>query len=217
MKRTVTVVLGVTLLAAVALVFTCGTRGSASGYSVDPGGSWVVAVTETAGLAGFLGHRHSILVTDWSADVEWRPEAPAASRATVTVPTASLRIDTERGTALAGLDDRPSPEDVAEIQDKMLSAENLAAAGHPELRLEVTAVEPRGGGLRASGRLTVRGRTVPVRFPVAVEESGGGAVFSGTFTVKQTDFGIEPESIAGLVKVADPVEVRFRIALRPGG
>lgn len=220
MKRTVMVVLGVALLAGVALVFTCGAdeAGAAGeGYGIDPGASWVVAVTEKAGIAGFLGHRHAILVTDWSADVAWRPEEPAASRATVTVPAASLRIDTARGRELAGLDGGPGADDVAELQEKILSPENLAAEEHPELRLEITGAEPRDGGLRVAGRLTVRGRTEAVRFPVEVEELTGGAVrVSGSFTVKQTAFGIEPESIGGVVKVADPVEIRFRIVLRPG-
>jgi polyisoprenoid-binding protein YceI len=86
------------------------------------------------------------------------------------------------------------------------------AVGHPQLRLAVTKVERRSASeLRVTGRLTIRGETRPVRFPVKVERSGSGAVFSGAFTVKHTDFGIEPESIAGVVKVADPVEIRFRV------
>ena len=218
MKRTAILGFLVALLAGVALIFTCGgdaAGAQGAGHAVDPEDSWVVAVTEKAGIAGFLGHRHAVLVTDWSADVVWRPGEPGASRATVTVPAASLRIDTARGRELAGIGGGPDPDEVAELQEKMLGPENLAAADHPELRLEITEVEGRGGGLRAAGELTVRGRAVPVRFPVEVEDTGGGAVFSGAFTVRQTDFGIEPESVGGVVKVADPVEIRFRIALRP--
>lgn len=224
MKRTGLAALLVALLAGVALLFTCagekaGAASSApAGFAVDPEGSWVVAVTEKAGALGFLGHRHAVLVTDWTADVDWRPEEPAASAATVTVPTASLRIDTARGRELAGLDAGPDEDDVAELQEKILGPENLAADDHPELRLEIDEVEPRGDGLRVAGRLTVRGRTVPVEFPVEMEEAGGGAVrFSGSLTVKQTAFGIEPESVAGVVKVADPVEIRFQILLQSSG
>jgi polyisoprenoid-binding protein YceI len=184
-------------------------------FEVDPRGSWVVAVTEKAGALGFLGHRHAVLVTEWQAEVDWRPEEPAASRATVTVAARSLRIDTERARELAGLGAGPGADDVAELQEKMLSAENLAAADHPELRFRVTRVAGRrGGGLEVAGALTVRGKTRAVRFPVAVAPAGAAATeFTGSFTVAQTDFGIEPESIAGVIKVADPVEIRFRIVL----
>ncbi|HSL82956.1 MAG TPA: YceI family protein, partial [Thermoanaerobaculia bacterium] len=144
-----------------------------------------MAVTDKAGALGFLGHRHSVLVTRWTAEIDWRPEDPGASRATVAVPTAALRIDTERGRELAELGAGPSADDVAELQEKLLSAENLAASEHPEIRFEVTGVEPAGGGdLEVEGRLTLRGRTRTVRFPVEVEpgRAGGTTYFSGSFT-----------------------------------
>jgi polyisoprenoid-binding protein YceI len=203
------------VLAVAALTPRAGQGGGAASPTLG-GGSWVVAVTEKAGAFGFLGHRHSVEVTEWSAEVEWNADDPAASRAAFTVPASSLRIDTARGRELAGLEGGPGEDDVAELQEKMLSAENLDAAGHPRLRLEATKVERRSAGeLRVTGRLTIKGKTRPVRFPVTVERSGSGAVFSGAFTVKQTEFGIEPESIAGVVKVADPVEIRFRVAVDP--
>lgn len=207
--------------AALAVVSAPRAEGQGRGGGASPdlgGGTWVVAVTEKAGALGFLGHRHSVEVTEWSAEVDWWADDPAASRAVFTVPASSLRIDSARSRELAGLGDGPGEDDVAELQEKMLSAENLDAAGHPELRLEVTKVEPRSmsgsaGELRVTGRLTIKGETRPVRFPVTVERSGSGAVFSGAFTVNQTDYGIEPESIAGVVKVADPVEIRFRVRI----
>lgn len=208
-------------LALGALVTVAALAPGAAGQAATPelgGDSWVIAVTEKAGVLGFLGHRHSVEVTGWTAEVDWSPDDPAASRAVFTVPASSLRIDTARSRELAGLDGGPGEDDVAELQEKMLSAENLDAAGHPELRLEVVKVETlsKSGSadeLRVTGRLTVKGETHPVRFPVQVERSGSGAVFSGAFTVNHTDFGIEPESIAGVVKVADPVEIRFRVEI----
>lgn len=199
-------------LALVVAAGVVGPRVAAQGGALD--GSWVVAVTEKAGALGFLGHRHAIEVTDWTADVDWRPEDPASSRASFTVPASALRIDTDRAREIAGLGSGPGADDVEELQEKMLSSENLDAASHPRLRLEVTGVEPlKGGDLRVTADLTVKGRTRTVRFPVQVERSGSGATFSGSFTVAQSDFGIEPESIAGVVKVADPVEIRFRVTV----
>lgn len=190
-------------------------EGPAGGFRIDRDGTWFVAVTDTGGLFGFLGHRHAIEVTGWSARVAWDPDEPAASRADFSVPARSLRIDTAQARERAGLDDGPDAETVAELQDKMLGPENLAAAEHPELRLELTEVsgDPEER-LRVAGELTIRGRTEPVELPVRVERrDGGGWVFTGSFTVDQSDFGIEPESVAGVVKVADPVEIRFRVAV----
>ena len=193
---------------------------STDAFRIDREETWVVAVTDTGGLFGFLGHRHAIEVTGWSARMEWQPERPAASRAMFSVPARDLRIDTARARELAGLEDGPDEETVAELQDKMLGPENLAAAEHPELRLELTEVsgDPEER-LRVAGELTIRGLTEPVELPVRVERrDDGGWVFTGAFTVNQSAFGIEPESVAGVVNVADPVEIRFRVAVaRPEG
>lgn len=192
---------------------------SADGFRIDPDDSWVVAVTETAGLFGFLGHRHAIEVTGWSADVAWQPDEPGASRADFTVAARDLRIDTAQALERAGLGDGPDEETVAELQEKMLGPANLHAAEHPELHLELTRVAAEAEDtLRVAGELTVRGRTEPVELPVAVgRRQDGGWEFTGSFTVRQSDFGIEPESVAGVVKVADPVEIRFRVATAPPG
>lgn len=209
MKRSSAVV-----VVAVVLAVALGVARVGEGSPELGGDSWVIAVTEKAGALGFLGHRHAIEATGGSAEIDWRPEDPASSRAVFTVPASSLRIDTGRARELAGLDGGPGEDDVAELQEKMLSAQNLDAAGHPELRLEVTGVEPSSdGGLRVTADLTIKGRTRTVRFPVAVARSGSGTTFSGSFTVRQTAFGIEPESIAGVVKVADPVEIRFHLTI----
>ena len=191
-------------------------RASGPGDAVDPEASWVVAVTDKGGAFGFLGHQHAILVTDWRAEIDWRPDAPADSHARFAVPAASLRIDTERGRQLAGLGEGPDAGTVHELQTKMLDAEHLAAERHAEIVFEVTGVE-RGeeGRFTVEGQLTLRGTARKLRFPVEVSRQEGGVRFTGEVTVKQTDFGIQPESVAGVVKVADPVSIRFQVTTRP--
>lgn len=190
---------------------------AAGSLAVDAEESWFVAVTDRAGLLGFMGHRHAVLATEWTAELAYDREDPSASSIEVTVPTAALVIDTDAALALAGLEGGPDAETVEELQGKMLGPENLAAEAHPRISFASTAVERTGRGrLRVTGDLTIRGVTERVRVPVRVESAGGGAVrFSGSLTVKQTAFGIEPESVAGVVKVADPVEIRFEVVARP--
>ena len=50
---------------------------------------------------------------------------------------------------------------------------------------------------------------------VKLESQDVGYVFSGEFKVKQTDYGIKPESIGGLVSVKDQVEIRFQFHAKP--
>jgi polyisoprenoid-binding protein YceI len=63
--------------------------------------------------------------------------------------------------------------------------------------------------------LLLRGGAREITVPVRVARLESGAFrFSGEFDVRQTDFGIQPESIAGVVKVADPVTIRFDVIAR---
>ncbi len=95
----------------------------------------------------------------------------------------------------------------------MLSEENLAAAQHPRLTFKSSSVSLEGDSeVILEGPLTLRGQTRTVRFPVTVSRpSGKGIMLSGRFEVLQTDFGIEPESVAGVVNVANNVDIVFEI------
>jgi polyisoprenoid-binding protein YceI len=148
------------------------------------------------------------------------PEAVSASRAAVIIPTASLRIDTPRARELAGLQSAgPKPGDVPTIQGKMLGPKFLAAASYPRIRFQVTEVRRNGeGALVVKGPLTIRGVTHNISVPVAVSVPGAGTYrFEGKFQVKQTDYGINPESVAGAVTVKDQVDVHFVIAATAAG
>src|SRR4030095_9682802 len=189
-------------------------------FTLDRSQSHLYVVTHRAGALGFLGHEHAILATEWSADLCFDAAAPASSpvRAEITVPTKALRIDTDEARRLAGLAKGPGPEDVKTLQEKVLAPQNLAAESHPSIRLKTTSVTGSGGKTEVKGSFTLRGVTATVRFPVKVEPQKGGPVrLSGQFHLKQSTFGIKPESVAGVVNVADAVDVHFDLLARPTG
>ena len=72
-------------------------------------------------------------------------------------------------------------------------------------------------GFIVRAELMRHGRSGRVDVPVHTPRLETGATsFSGELTFRQSDYGIEPESIAGVVKVADPVAIRFDIVTVPG-
>jgi len=189
-------------------------------FALDRSQSHLYVVTHRAGALGFLGHEHAILATEWSAELCFDPAAPAASpvRAEITVPAKALRIDTDEARRLAGLGKGPGPEDVKKLQVKVLAPQNLAAESHPTIHLKVTSVTGTGGKLQVQGAFTLRGVTDTVRFPVEIAPQKDGSVrLSGELRLKQSTFGIKPESVAGVVNVADPVDVHFLVLAKPAG
>ncbi len=190
--------------------------------AVDYSSSFVVVRIYKGGLFGFLaGHEHGIIATEWSADICYDKEDPGASGVSLSISVNSLRIDTEEARRQAGLNPKngPGPDDVRKIQKTMLAPENLAAEGYPEIRFRTTSVEQKGNDtLLLTGPVTIRRRTRTVSVPARVDRLEGGVTrFSGKVSLKQSDYGIEPASVGGLVKVKNKVDLQFDIYTNNSG
>lgn len=178
----------------------------------------LVVRIDRAGLLSFLGHRHAVIPREWSARLCLTDERPPTGSGTVRMATESLVIDSDSARALAGLDDGPGEDDRREIQEKLLSERFLAAEEHPEIVLETTGLRVDDEELEVRADLTIRGVTREVTVPVAFEELDGDRLrLHGSLTVEQSDFDMEPESIAGVVNVDDEVELIFDLTAEPAG
>jgi hypothetical protein len=187
-------------------------------YTVDPDASALWVVTHRSGLLGFLGHEHAIIPLEWSASLCAADPLPRSAHGSVVIGTASLVIDSDSARALADLGDGPGEDDRLEIQEKLLDPERLDAEGHPEIELRVDSVAPeREGSVVGFGRLTIRGVTLDVAVPLQVDRDPDSRLtLAGQVRVRQTDFGIEPESVARVVNVADEVDLHVRLVAARG-
>ncbi len=176
----------------------------------------IVLRTDKAGLFSAFGHKHGILATEFNASVCADPSALEHASVSVQVATAGLRVDTPEARRLAGLSDSgPSADDVHTIQEKMLSAPNLNAAEYPEIRFVSASAVSGGGVLTLSGAMTIRGKSQNVKAPLRYTQKADGYRFQGEIEIRQSDFGIRPESVGGLVKVADKVAILLDLVVRP--
>lgn len=184
--------------------------------------SHVVVLAYRTGLLSFLAHDHAILAGAWHARLCMVPAEPNSARGVVRVRTSALEIDTDRGRALAGLgSDGPDEETRLELQRKLLAPAALDAAGHPwiTLALDSVRVGNRVGADGVSegtgyGSITIRGVERDVVFPLRTRSGAGGVSVLARLRLRQTGYGIRPESVAGVVKVADEVEVRMSLQAR---
>jgi polyisoprenoid-binding protein YceI len=190
-------------------------------YEADLSASHLALKTGRAGLFGFLGHEHGVLATNWTGRLCVDPERLAGSRAEVSVPAADLRIDTPEARRLVGLDPDggPGADDRDELQRKLLSPEVLDAERYPTIELLTNLVEAGSAdSATAEADLSIRGRTQRVRIGVRVGRLEGGRIrLGGEFRIRQRAFGIKPESKAGVVSVADELEIRFELVAVPVG
>ena len=175
-------------------------------YVVVPAERSVVIDVGKSGLFSFAGHVHEVVAPGLSGEVVADAEDLSRSRVTLLFDARALKV-TGRG---------EPPDDVPKVQEAMLGPKVLDTARFPEIRFASKAVSGRTLGPAAyavdvAGDLTLHGVTRPVTLPLKIEITGDTLVATGTTTLRQKDYGIDPVSVAGVVKVKNELTLTFRI------
>jgi len=186
-------------------------------YRMVAGRSEVYVKTHRSGVLSFLGHEHAIVPTEWSTELCLADPVPVGAHGAIRIRTGSLLIDTDSARSLAGLGGGPGAEDRRDIQEKMLDPAHLDAKRYPEVHIVLSAVGPElDGQVDVRGSVALRGTVREVAFPLQVRRAdAGGLRLSGDLRIRQRDFGIEPESVHGVVKVSNDVDLHFSIEAVP--
>lgn len=184
-------------------------------YVVDYGASSLVAVVGKSGMLSFAGHEHAVLATKWNATLDLHPTDLPHSMLVLTIPVNALVVDSPEARQKAGLDAGPKPDDVRTIQRTMLGPEVLDAARYSEIMVTSTGIVLDGTGrLRFSGDLRLHGKVQHITVPVRYTTSAQRMTFDEEFTIRQTDFGITPITVAGgTIKVKNEVKIRVHVVL----
>jgi polyisoprenoid-binding protein YceI len=175
-------------------------RGDSVVYILTPASRFEVK-TGKAGLLGFAGHGHVVRARAVSGRIVYYPTSLADSRVDVVVPVDSLEVLT--------------PPDTAEIRKvtETMRSEVLHPDRYALITFVSTSVTPAGDGLQVDGRVTIVGQTRDIAVVLRVQVVGDTLQANGSFSLKQSDFGIRPYrgGPAGTVRVADRVE--FSVAV----
>jgi polyisoprenoid-binding protein YceI len=187
-------VLNALLLSAILLFQS---RSAEKPRSVDVANSSLKIHVYKAGLFSAFGHNHEI-----DAPIE-SGEVSESGKLSVT-----LRVDARKLKVVDQEDTKSRPQ----VQETMLGPQVLDSTRFPEIRFESSKIEPRGqNSWIVNGNLTLHGKSHPITFDVALTDK----VYRGTATIKQTEFGMTPVTVAGgSVKVKDQVKVEFSISVK---
>lgn len=186
-------------------------------YPVDTDRSSLYVVTGRGGLLSFLGHDHVLVPLRWSGELCWAEEAPEDGSARIEMDTRTIVIDREEDRRATGLGAGPTARQLGGIQEKVQGPTGLDTQRHPTAILEVGEVTgSEGTALEVAGELELRGVRRMVRFPAELgSDDEAGLRIQGRFGIRHTDYDMEPESVAGVVRVTDEVEVRFDLRTGP--
>jgi len=178
--------------------------------AVDPAKSHVRLELGRAGLMSFMGHEHHIEAPLAEGHVEVVEDDPARS-------SVRLRFEAARLFVIPGSE---PADDIPTVEERMRGPEVLEVAKYPEIVFESASVKstPQASGFKlvVTGRLTLKGRSVPVEIPLDARRAADGSIEAkGEVSLNLRDIGIEPPSVAGVVKVKDRFRLEFEIHAGP--
>ena len=177
-------------------------------FTVEPDRSHAMIAVGKSGAFSFAGHTHEVEAPVTSGSVRLDPDTPSKSDVKLVFNAAKMRVTGKGDPA----------DDVPKVQEVMIGEQLLDVKKFPTITFESTGVTAKGAApsmeLTVAGRLTIRGTTRPVTAPVSVRIEGAMLSATGKFLIKQTDFGIKPISVGGVVKVKDELTITFTILAR---
>lgn len=176
------------LLASVFASAVTANFAGAAPLKVDPAKSSVTATFKQMGVPVEAKFKQ------FNAQIDYDAAKPAASKASVEIQTASL--------------DLGDPDYNKEVTKK----EWFNTAQFPKASFVSTAIAPAGAGkLNVSGKLSMKGRSADVSFPLSVKAEGGKQVFEGQLPIKRLAFNIGEGEWKDTSMVADEVVIKFRV------
>jgi polyisoprenoid-binding protein YceI len=172
------------------------------------------------GTATRLGHEHGVEGNLKSGKVTLGGEGE------LVFDMASLTADTAKARKRVGLEKKKvSQNEAKKVTQAMRSADVLNVEKHPTATFRASAIKPldkqtagEPGAYQIEGSFSLHGTEKKLQFKGKVERADkeGQLKATGTFTIKQTDYGMKPYAAAGgLAKVADELEISGELVLKP--
>ncbi len=130
----------------------------------------------------------------FQAQIDYNATKPELSTAKVEIDVNSI--------------DLPAPE----YNQEVLKKEWFNAAQFAKASFISTSMKNLGAGkLEVSGNLTIKGKTLAVRFPLQVKTEAKGLSFEGNLPIKRLQFNIGEGEWKDTSMVADEVMIKFKV------
>jgi len=131
----------------------------------------------------------------FTAQIDYDAARPEASKASVDIVTASMDLGD------------------AEYNREVAKKEWFNTAQFPKASFVSTSIKAAGPGkLNVAGKLTLKGKTADVNFPLTVKTEANKQVFEGQLPIKRLAFNIGEGEWKDTSMVADEVVIKFRVA-----
>jgi polyisoprenoid-binding protein YceI len=119
----------------------------------------------------------------------------------------------EKATARVDIDTASFDMGQADYNKEIAKKEWFNSAQFPKASFVSSSIKPATAGkLAVTGKLTIKGKTLEVTFPLSVKADGGKQVFEGQLPIKRLAFNVGEGEWRDTSMVADDVVIKFRVA-----
>lgn len=102
----------------------------------------------------------------------------------------------------------------AEANDEVVGKPWFNTKAFPSAGFVSTGVKALGGNrYEATGKLTIKGKTLDVSAPFTFQANGTRGLFDGVFTIKRLDYNIGEGVWTDVSTVANEIQIKFHIVL----
>jgi polyisoprenoid-binding protein YceI len=183
-------------------------------FSLVPKDSLVRIYAFRAGRAARLGHNHVLSAPQFTGFFYLSPSGAANSRFDLAFRLDQLEIDnpayrSELGAAFSSV---LSPETIESTRQHLLGANNLQAVWFPFVRIRSLQISGEAPKFAVEAQVEMHGQEREIWIPLDVVGLPDRLSVSGSFVLRQTDFGVKPFSLLdGLLSVQDEVVLDFKL------
>lgn len=102
----------------------------------------------------------------------------------------------------------------AEANEEVVGKLWFNAKTFPTASFVSTGIKALGGNrYQATGKLTIKGKTLDVTTPVTFQANGNRGLFDGSFAIKRLDYAIGEGEWTDVSAVADEIQIKFHVVV----
>jgi polyisoprenoid-binding protein YceI len=184
-------------------------------YVFNPKTSLIKIYAFRGGAAPSLGHNHVLSTSNFTGFVYLPSKGILKSRFDLSFRLDQLQIDnsaesTKLGEAFAN---RLDTDGIKHTLEHMLGDDNLQADRFPFVRIHSVHVAGEIPKLAVEVQIELHGQQQTQTIPLNVEVLPERLTVSGSFVLRQSDFGVKPYSVlGGFLAVQDEVVIEFTLS-----
>lgn len=183
-------------------------------FTLDPDKSVVRIYVFRGGRAARLGHNHVVSAPHFVGFYFLPASGASGGRFDLEFRLDQLAIDDSAATS--GPDSAFTPKlstaELAGVRKHMLGPDNLQADEYPLVRVHSVRIVGEAPKFAADVQVAMHGQVRELWVPLTVEGLPDHLTVTGSFVLRQTDFGVKPYAVlGGLLAVQDEVVIEFKL------